>query len=131
MNTLFGIGTDIVQVARIKKVVERHGEAFAKRILSANEHAQYQSLSEHQKIHYLAKRFAGKEAVAKALGVGISKGILFKEISITNNELGQPQVTYLGEAQAYVLKQEITQTLISLADEQDFAVAFVSVLKSI
>ena len=130
MNKLFGIGTDIVQVARIKKIVSRYGAAFARRILSEVEYKIYQDLSTHQQIHYLAKRFAAKEAVSKALGTGISNGIAFKDISITNNSHGQPVVTYLGEAQRYVMKHHIQETFISLADEQDFAVAFVTVLQA-
>lgn len=129
MNTLFGIGTDIVQVARIKKIVSRYGVVFARRILSEIEYKLYQELSSHQKIHYLAKRFAAKEAVAKALGTGISKGIAFKDISITNNKNGQPMVIYSGEAQRYAIENNIQETFISLADEQDFAVAFVTILK--
>lgn len=129
MNKVFGIGTDIVQVARIKKIVLRYGTAFAKRILSEQEYVQYQNLPSHQYAHYLAKRFAGKEAVAKALGTGISKGVEFKQISITNNALGQPMVSYTGEAAQHILKHNIQETLISLADEQDFAVAFVTLLQ--
>ena len=124
--SIFGVGTDIVQIARIKKAVLKHGDLFAERILSAEEQIQYASLNPHQQVHYLAKRFAGKEAVAKALGTGISKGVEFKQISITNNPAGQPIVSYLGVAQALVSQYQITQTHISLADERDFAVAFVT-----
>ena len=125
--SIFGIGTDIVQIARIQKIVSRYGVAFAKRILSKEEYLQYQQLSSNQCAHYLAKRFAGKEAVAKALGIGIANGIAFKDISITNNLLGQPIVSYLGEALQYVIKHDLAQTYISLADERDFAVAFVTI----
>lgn len=130
MSVIFGIGTDIVQIARIQKIVSRYGVAFAKRILSLEEYKQYQQLPSHQYAHYLAKRFAGKEAVAKALGIGIAKGIAFKDISITNNELGQPIVTYIAKAKQYVLNHNIKQTFISLADERDFAVAFVTITKT-
>lgn len=129
MNKVFGIGTDIVQIARIKKILLRHPEAFAKRILSLEEYTQYQNLNAHQSAHYLAKRFAGKEAVAKALGTGIANGVEFKQISITNNPQGQPIVSYTGVAAQYILKNQIQETLISLADEQDFAVAFVTLLQ--
>lgn len=127
MSTIFGIGTDIVQIARIQKIVLQYGPSFAKRILSIEEDQQYQLLSLHQRVHYLAKRFAGKEAVAKALGIGIAKGIAFKHISITNNELGQPMVSYLDAALQYIIQNNIKQTFISLADERDFALAFVTI----
>ncbi len=125
--SIFGIGTDIVQIARIQKIVSRYGVAFAKRILSKEEYLQYQQLSSNQCAPYLAKRFAGKEAVAKALGIGIANGIAFKDISITNTVLGQPIVSYLGEALQYVIKHNLAKTYISLADERDFAVAFVTI----
>ena len=129
MNKVFGIGTDIVQVARIQKMISRFGIAFAQRILAPKEYAQYEVLASHRCAPYLAKRFAGKEAVAKALGTGIAQGIQFKEIAIINTSLGQPCVVYQGQAAQHILRHHITQTLISLADEKDFAVAFVTLVQ--
>lgn len=139
MSTIFGIGTDIVQIGRIAKIVLRYKDAFAKRILSESEYANYTELNNNGKphdnnqvsiaaIHYLAKRFAGKEAVAKALGVGIAQGIAFKDISIMNNSLGRPEVYFLGKAQEYIIAHGIQQTFISLADERDFALAYVTIV---
>jgi len=140
MNHIFGIGTDIVQINRIYKIVLRYKQAFAKRILSEIEYSYYQNLlsqvnnasmgiTQHSAaIHYLAKRFAGKEAVAKALGVGIAQGIAFKDIAIVNNALGKPEVHYLAKAQEFVIKHQIKQTFISLADERDFALAYVTIV---
>ena len=84
MNGIFGIGTDIVDIFRIKKIFNKNKKL--KRRLFSNEEIKYCE-SKKNKIAYYSKRFAAKEAFAKSLGTGISKGILFNEISIINTEV--------------------------------------------
>lgn len=121
--SILGIGTDMVAKSRIKGLIERFPEKFAARILSEDE-LKYLKLNKQTTVDYLAKRFAGKEAVAKALGTGIGEKVAFNEISITNLPSGKPQVTLLGKAQTLITELNIKALHISLSDEKDFALAF-------
>ncbi|NTV66164.1 MAG: holo-ACP synthase [Chlorobaculum sp.] len=85
------IGVDIVEIARIRSVYERFGQTFMKKILTESETAQ--CLSKPDPVASLAGRFAAKEAVSKALGTGISKGLFWHSIEILNDESGKPCVT--------------------------------------
>ena len=76
--SLIGIGTDIIQINRIRSSIERHGTNFAKRILHPNELTIF--IKRNDDIAYLAKRFAAKEALAKALSTGIAQGVSFVDI---------------------------------------------------
>ena len=116
---IFGVGIDIVEVERIKKIHKKHGEKFARKILSNNELKNF--LKDKNKIHFLAKRFAAKEAVGKALGVGIKNGSILKNIEIKNDINGKPFVNIKDiEKLNMTEKKEIH---ISLSDEKKFAIA--------
>ena len=116
---IFGIGIDIVEVERIKKIHQKYGEKFASKILSNDELKNF--LKDKNKIHFLAKRFAAKEAVGKALGVGIRNGSILKNIEIKNDINGKPFVNIKDiEKLNMTEKKEIH---ISLSDEKRFAVA--------
>ncbi len=119
---MHGIGTDLVEIARIASLYERFGDRFAKRILSADEYAIF--VRQHYSIPFLAKRFAGKEAVAKALGTGIGAQVAFTDISITNEPNGRPTVELLGNAHALLKELNIKHLAISLSDEKHYALAF-------
>lgn len=123
--SIIGIGTDIVQQSRIQALYERYGEKFVKRILSLEEQKVFYAIN--QSCGYLAKRFAGKEAVSKALGIGIGPQLSFREISITNLPSGQPVVELLGNAQQLAKHKNIQ---ISLSDEKEYALAFVIISSS-
>ena len=94
MNCIFGIGTDIVDISRVKKLLNTN-KKLINRIFSIKEIKYCESRS--NKIASYSKRFAAKEAFAKALGTGISKGISFNEISINNNKNGSPFIELLGK----------------------------------
>lgn len=117
-----GIGTDLVDIARITVLHERYGERFVKRILSQAEYKLFNQ--QHQSSAFLAKRFAGKEAVAKALGTGLGAQVAFTEISITNHQNGKPVVELLGKASVLLTELGIREILISLSDEKNYALAF-------
>lgn len=122
---IFGIGTDVVKLERVERSFSRHGEKFVKRILAESEVRQFQSKgSDTAKIAFLAKRFAAKEAISKALGTGMQEGIDFKNIIITTNELGKPEVDVVAAAEAWVIKHSIRKIHLSISDEQDVGVAF-------
>lgn len=117
-----GIGTDIVEVERITKVAERQGDKFIQRILTAAEQKEFVRLN--HSMAFLAKRFAAKEAVAKALGTGIGHGVSFQDINVINNDKGAPSVVLFGGAAEELNRLGATDVLLSLADETHYAVAY-------
>ena len=125
---IFGIGTDIVSVDRIAAGLNRYGDRFARRILADDEYQAYRHSA--RQASFLAKRFAAKEAVAKALGTGFRQGLSLRQISVGHNELGRPELRYSGHAAEFCRRHGIASSHISLADERDYAVAFVTLLTS-
>jgi holo-[acyl-carrier protein] synthase len=125
---IYGIGTDIVKIDRIHDSLERFGERFAYRLLTDAEGAEYRLSRQPER--FLAKRFAAKEAVVKALGVGFREGLAFNQIGVIHDSRGKPELVYRGQALAHTRAAGITQSLLSLADERDYAVAFVILLRT-
>jgi holo-[acyl-carrier protein] synthase len=121
---IFGIGTDIVRVARMQQNIERHGERFAERILTDAELGDYHR--DARKAHFLAKRFAAKEAAAKAMGTGFRDGLALGNIGVAHDAAGKPFLEFNGCAADFVRTRGITAAHVSLADEEDHAVAFVT-----
>ena len=122
---IYGIGTDIVSVKRIKNVLKNKNKL--KRLFSREEILKCNKLLRLNNCY--AKRFAAKEAFAKALGTGISKGICFNEIIIMNEKNGKPFIKLKGKTLEIIkrkLKKKAT-FLLSLSDENDYAVAFVTI----
>jgi len=117
-----GIGTDIVEVERVEKVLQRQGGKFVQRVLTATEQQEFFRLN--HSVAFLAKRFAAKEAVAKALGTGIGRGVSFQDINVGNNDKGAPCIVLSGGAAEALNNLGATEVLISLADETNYAVAF-------
>lgn len=117
------IGTDIVATARIEAALERSGRKFAQRILTELEMAQFDVAS--QPAAFLAKRFAAKEAAAKALGTGIGRGISWQQMRIEHDEMGAPLLILSGAAAQRQADLGSQKTHISIADELDQALAFV------
>lgn len=121
---ILGVGTDLVAKSRIRSVWDRFQDRFVTRILSAEEQVLF---ARHPTVDFLAKRFAGKEATAKALGAGIGAKLAFHEISITNLPSGKPEVSLLGHSKKWMQEWGVDTIQISLADEKDYAIAFVIV----
>ena len=119
---IYGIGTDIVNISRIKKMDSL--KSFSEKILSANELKISASYDVNKFISYLAKQFACKEALSKAFGTGIRKPILFKELEILRDEKGKPYFNPLGGVKKTIINLGITKTHVSLADESEYAIAF-------
>lgn len=119
---IVGIGTDIVEIPRIAKVYEKQGQAFAKRLLSAEELVELSEAAFPER--FLAKRWAIKEAVAKALGTGIAQGVSFSDMTVGHYESGQPMLILAGSTQEKSDSLKITNWSISVSDEQTHAVAF-------
>jgi holo-[acyl-carrier protein] synthase len=119
---IYGIGTDIVNISRIKKM--KSLKSFSEKILSANELKISASYDVNKFIAYLSKQFACKEALSKAFGTGIRKPILFKELEILRDEKGKPYFNPLGDVKKTIINLGITKTHVSLADESEHAIAF-------
>ncbi len=120
---IFGIGTDIVEVARIEASISQFGDEFAKRILAESELESY--FKSQIKPRFLAKRFAAKEAFSKALGTGLRAPCTFQNIAVSHDDLGKPILLLADELQAFLTTKNITQTHISVSDEKNLAAAFV------
>lgn len=120
---IVGMGTDIVEIARVEQSLARLGNKFAERILRPEELVIYRSAAQPER--YLAKRYAAKEAAAKALGTGIGRGISFQHIAISNTDMGAPQLSFAGAAQTLCETRAIIATHISISDERHYAVATV------
>ena len=120
---IFGIGTDIVEVERIKNLSSI--SKFANKILSQNELNSFNSLNKDQQIYFLSKQFAAKEAVSKALGTGIGHETSLKNIEILRDEKGKPFFNAINELYAYLSNLGITKTHVSLSDESNYAIAMV------
>ncbi len=117
-----GIGTDLVRIERVRRVLERHGERFARRVLTDAELAQWRR---HQVPHrFLAKRFAAKEALAKALGTGIGATVSFRDLEIGHDSLGRPLVHTSPRLDRWMESRGWRNCRVSISDEQDLALAF-------
>lgn len=124
---IHGIGTDIVAVARLGELYTRHGERGVAKLLAPAERAD--CLASADPARFLAKRFAAKEALGKALGTGIRAPVLLPVIAVAHDPLGEPEFRYGPELDAYMAVQGLRAHL-SLSDERDYAVAFVVVEKT-
>lgn len=116
------VGTDLLNQQRVEKVMARHGERFAQRILTPAESEVWQERG--LSINFIAKRFAAKEAVAKALGTGIAKGVGFQQIQVVPDELGKPCVELFDEALERAYELGGSKVLLSLSDEGEMILAF-------
>ena len=102
---IFGIGTDIININRLEKSLKRYGNKFKSNIFSKDE-ITYCEKKKNSGAFY-AKRFAAKEALSKALGTGIRKGIKFKNIEIRNDFYGKPSIRLIGAVDNYLRKKII------------------------
>lgn len=123
---ILGIGTDILEIKHLKQAFQKSPK-IVERIFTLNEISKAQKLSPQKKLAYYAKRFAGKEALSKAIGTGIGKDIGWQDLEILNNEKGAPVATFSPKAMKFLQKKFKTKKInifISLSDEKGFAVAF-------
>ena len=124
---IFGIGTDLVHIPRITALLTKHGDKIAQRILSDTEFKQFQQAN--NQANFLAKRFAAKEATAKALGTGFRDGLSLRHIEVNNNENGKPILKFHQRGQALLTELNIGRAMISLSDEHEYAMAFVTLME--
>ncbi len=121
---MISIGTDIVEIARIKKSYKRFGESFLSHVYSKRE--QGLLTGKAQDVAFLAGRFAAKEAIYKALSANISYGIAWKDMEVLRGSSGNPYVELSGLAKTRADELGIKKTHISISHSKEFAIAFVT-----
>lgn len=129
-----GIGTDIVLLERIQRLFDRYGERFARRVLGPDELVEFERRRSRgtsdgrtgtdRAVRYLAKRFAGKEAFSKALGLGLRGPMTLLSLQILNDRRGKPYAVARKELEPYLAERRL-RAHVSLSDEVDSALAFV------
>ena len=124
---IFGIGTDIVDMKRVKSIWKRFGKNFAYRILMSEE----MDLFKHSKdpARFLAMRFAGKEATVKAMGTGFSNGVWLKDVGIVSDKLGKPLIIWSKRGKKVCEKLGCEKGHVSLSDEAGLVIAFAIIEK--
>ncbi|NBX20717.1 holo-ACP synthase [Rhodoferax mekongensis] len=123
---IYGIGTDICDVRRIRASVERHGERFAAKVLSDAELKTWKARSARwpeRGLRYLATRFSAKESFSKAIGLGMRMPMSWKLCEITNERSGKPVIVLHGELKTWFEAQGL-QAHITVTDETDYAASF-------
>lgn len=120
---IYGIGSDIVAIARVARIWDNYGESFAARILAEDELAEFRSSP--QPARFLAKRFAAKEAFAKAAGTGLRAPVTLRNIHISHSPLGRPELRFAPVLADWLQAQGICAQHLSISDETDMALAYV------
>ena len=126
---IYGIGTDICDVRRIQASLERHGERFARKILSDGELATWKARSARwpeRGVRYLATRFSAKEAFSKAIGLGMRMPMTWRLCEIGNLDSGQPVIVLHDALKTWFEARRLT-ALVTVTDETDYAASFVVV----
>ena len=120
---IYGVGTDVVEIARIEKALKRFGDRFAKRILCPPEIEKF--MKHRLKANYLAKRFAAKEAFAKALGTGIHAPANWHGVWVSNLRSGKPVLEFSSALADLMRSRGVGGAHVSLSDQKDLACATV------
>ena len=120
---IFGIGTDIVELARFERMFARYGDRLVRRILSERELSVASTHASPARL--IAKRFAAKEAFAKAVGSGLREPVSLRRISITHDSLGKPGLQFDEVLRTHLAQLGITANHLSISDERSMIVAFV------
>ena len=121
--SIAGIGTDIVSKQRIAEVLEANPQRFMQRLLTETELQQVPEKRD-QLISFISKRWAAKEAISKSFGTGIGKQLSFQDLEITHLETGAPLVVLSKSAQLLAKTKNFNSVMLTLSDEDDYAVAF-------
>lgn len=119
---IYGIGTDIVAVARLRGMWEQHGGRALEKLLAPSEMDDFARAAD--KGRFLAKRFAAKEAFAKALGTGVRPPATLAAIAVVHDELGKPSIECFGQLDI-VFRNNNLKAYLSISDEAEYAVAYV------
>lgn len=124
---IYGIGTDMIMISRLKVALSRHGDRFAEKILGPQEMQRYlhrKSKVEMRGLRYLGTRFAAKEAFSKALGLGMRMPMTWRSMQLLNAKSGKPEAVCSGKLKEHMEKLGL-KAQVSVTDEADYAIAFV------
>ncbi len=120
---IVGIGTDLAEVARFEQLLARHGQRATRRMLAPAEQDEFARAAEPAR--FLAKRFAAKEAFAKAAGTGVRAPVLLPAIAVTHDELGKPAFACTAVLQEWLVARGVQRMHVSISDERTHCLAFV------
>ena len=129
---IFGIGTDVCDIRRIRASLERHGDRFALKILSNAEFATFKARGARwpdRAVNYLATRFSAKEAFSKAIGLGMRTPMTWRHCEIAKAKSGKPEIVLYGELKAWFEARQLTAH-VTVTDETDYAASFCVVEKN-
>ena len=129
---IFGIGTDVCDIRRIRASLERHGDRFALKILSDAEFATFKARGARwpdRAVNYLATRFSAKEAFSKAIGLGMRTPMTWRHCEIAKATSGKPEIVLHGELKAWFEARQLTAH-VTVTDETDYAASFCVVEKN-
>ena len=118
---IYGIGVDIVSIRRIERMLERWGPLFIQRVYTPGEIAFCEGKSNPGQ--HFALRWAAKEAMLKALGLGLRRGIKWTDIEVVNDPLGRPSLKVYNQAKGFFTDREIKTAFVSISHEKDYGVA--------
>ena len=130
---IYGIGTDICDIRRIRASLQKHGERFAQKVLSDNELNTYRARSERwpeRGVRYVATRFSAKEAFSKAIGMGMRMPMTWRSCEVAKLPSGQPTLVLHGELKVWFEAKGLSAH-VSVSDESDYATSYVVVEKNV
>ncbi|WP_158367102.1 holo-ACP synthase [Candidatus Williamhamiltonella defendens] len=122
---ILGMGTDIVEIARVQAIIARSGDKLAYRILSPLELSEYRQ--HQQPMRFIARRFSAKEAAAKALGTGFRNGLELRHFQVIHDPLGKPRLLVLDKADEIAVRLNVKSWHLSISDERHYVIALVIV----
>lgn len=125
---IFGIGIDVLEAQRMRETYARFGAHLVERLLMPAERAQFELTQRPER--FLAMRFAGKEAIAKAMGTGFAHGIWLRDVGVVQNDWGRPQIVYSARAERLRRELGIGEGHLTLSDEAGLVVAVAVLMRA-
>jgi holo-[acyl-carrier protein] synthase len=126
---IFGIGTDILEIERVRRVYERHGERFVDHLLLPDEVTLFRRHTRPER--FLAMRFAAKEAIVKAMGTGFAHGMWIRDSGVLPNAFGRPTIVWSQRGQAMCEQLGIGEGHLTLTDEAGLVVAVAVLMRKV
>jgi holo-[acyl-carrier protein] synthase len=125
---IFGIGVDVLELARMQSTYERFGERLVDRLLLPEERAQFTQTQ--RPLRFLAMRFAAKEAIVKAMGTGFAHGVWIRDVGVVQNAWGKPEVVYSPRGESVRRGLGVGEGHVTLTDEAGLIVAVAVLLRA-